>query len=627
LGLTCLLCLFGHDLLGYGSNMHKELPFLVADMPPLKEPVRSMMRNHAAYARIGGLLQDSGNLRRGEIESCTRLDGTLDPVKVVAILRKRRHPVAKIADEIEAWGIAGQWQWMSSHDPVTPEWYADAIHDAIVEGNGKKVAFLCGAVTHLAECLIGYHSRAMAAHGAAGRKLRREIEMAGRAPRIDFHAAQKIAIKSLTKMELGESLEAWYRRYLSERYLKWYPKVLQWRIADEEPGTPEHLKRANELGLFESMHVLKFCVKVFNEAVDGPPKDRYRGADVLVVLQTGLRDGAHLSYLTLMAKNGISYEMCSGHVAPDLSIYKAVIVLAGRYQMGLRVFFTNLAAYIMDGGNAVIVGEPAFGPEGPPGAWLGLKNGGRIKWTRRDVASTYENHVFVTDALRAFWGAGRVATDAAEPPESLRELAIDYKRKLSYRHMEGAIEFSKKNKAGAEICFDFVTGLADCTGGWIDLDGSRTERKIPFDVQELTAREIDGRPIIKTAPGERDVLFESGRRIVLLSKELRLPEGAARIVLSFSYRLTDSRRGTRRLQLLLSRAAGTPTCLLDDRIKGDDTTKAYALDLTKHAGQTVTLEFRLRNVGIYNYVGRSLLVEPVVLTLDAKEHAEPRRAP
>ena len=622
LALTCTLCLLGQDLMGYGSGTHRELPFLVADMPQLKEPVRRMIKEHAEYARIGGLLQDSGNLKRNELASCMRQDGTLDSAKVIALLRKRRHPVAKIADDIESWGIAGQWQWMGSHDPVTPEWYADAIHEAIVEGDGKKVAFLCGVVTHLAECLVGYHSRAMAVHGVGGKKLRREIEMAGRAPRIDFRAAHKVAIESFTDAELSESLETWYRRYLSERYSKWYPKVLQWRIADEEPGTPEHLKHANELGLFESANVLKFCVKLFNEAVDGPPKARYRGADVLVVVQTGLRDGAHLSYVTLMPKNGISYEMCSGHVAPDLSKYKAVVVLAGRYQRGIRAFFTNLATYVMGGGHAVIVGEPTFGPKGPPKAWLELKAPDRIKWSRRDVGDAYENHVFVMDALRTFWGADRVSTDAAEPPESLSELARDYKRKLSYRQVVGGIELSAKDRAGAEVCFDFAAGLADCSGGWIDLDGSRVSRKMPFNAQELAARKIDGRPTIGAEPGERSILFESGRRIAFLSKELRLPDGMARTVMSFAYRLTDSRRGTRRIQLLLTGAAGAPTCLLDDRIRGDDMTKAYALDLSKYAGQTVMLEFRLRNVGIYNYVGRSLLVEPMVLTLDAKARAE-----
>jgi len=297
---------------------------------------------------------------------------------------------------------------MSSHDPLTPEWYADAIHDAIAEKNGKKVAFLCGAVTHLAECLIGYHSRAMAVHGPTGKKYRSQIEMGGRAPRIDFRAAQKHAIESFADAELGESLEAWYRRYLAQRYSVWYPQVLRWRIADEEPGTPEHLGRATELGLFESAGVLKFCVKLFNEAIDGPREDRYSGADALIVVHSGLRDGAHLSYLSLMARNGIPYEVCASPVVPELSKYRAVVVLAGRYQEGMRAFAAKIAAYVSAGGHVVFVGEPVFGEEREPPEWAHAKSSARCRQIRRDVAQMYENHVFIMDTLREFWGRNRI---------------------------------------------------------------------------------------------------------------------------------------------------------------------------------------------------------------------------
>lgn len=627
LALAGLLSLAGRDAAGYGSNHHAALPFLVADMPQLREPVKGMIKSHAKYARIGAALQDSGNLRRGELDSCTRRDGMLDSAKVVDILRKRRHPVAQIADEVAQWGMAEQWAWMSSHDPLTPEWYADAIHEAIAEKNGKKVAFMCGAVTHLAECLIGYHSRAMAVHGPSGKTYRREIEMGGRAPRIDFDAAQKQAIDSFAKEEQDESLEAWHRRYLAQRYSVWYPQVLRWRIADEEPGTPEHLRRATELGLFESVNVLKFCVKLFNEAIEGPRRDRYSGADVLVVVHSGLRDGAHLSYLSLMAKNGIPYEVCASPAVPELSKYRAAVVLAGRYQKGMRAFASRLAEYLNRGGQVVLVGEPVFGQEGEAPEWADVRDSDRLKRSRRGVEQSYENHVLIMDALRAFWGADRVPANAAETPESLCALAREYRRKVSYRHIERPVEISDEEEPSMAIFLDLASGLADCTGGWIDLDGSRAEHKIPFDMAELAARAIDGRPIIKAVPDEGSILFESGRRIVFLAKEVRLPDRAAKIVLGLSYRLTDSRRGTRRLQLFASQRAGEPTCLLDDRIRGDNTVKDYALDLTRYAGRSVKLELRLRNTGIYNYVGRSLLVKPRILIQHKSTSSRPKPAP
>jgi len=630
--MTLWLC--PAKLFGYGSADHARIPSLLIRMPQLREPIRRMIRENMEYAIIGALLQDSGNLRGAELERCAGPDGTLDPGKVAEILRKRKHPVKKIADEIAKWGLAGQWPWMSSHNPLTPDWYVDSIRGALREGNAEKAAFLCGAVTHLSECLVGYHGRAMAGHGRTGKKYRREIDMAGRPPVTDFDAALKRAIETLTSDELDEDLGAWYRDYIGRRCAEWYPKVLRWRIEDQDARTPEHFRRRGELGLFESSHVLKFCVKVCNQAVEAARQDRLNGADVLLVVHTGLRDGANLSYLSLMAKNGISYEFRAATTVQDMSRYKAVVVLAGMYLKGMDDFFRALGAYAHNGGRIVLVGEPAFGSESAaPREFAFLKDSPNVKWTGRGVDKRYENHVFIMDALRGFWGEGRISTDAAETSRTLCALAEEFREKVGFRHVAPQARLSDADRRRANVIFDFVDRLAGLSGGWIDLAGTRVERKIPFDMRKLVSRDIDGRPIIKPVSGDacgevplpgatkpwRGVLFESARRTVFLAAKIRLPRDASRIALSFSYRIWENRGGTRRLQLFM-RCAGTRRCLLDERIRDNrseaGSVKAYSFDLTAWAGREIELEFDLRNVGVYAYRGTSVLGEPRILVVE-----------
>ena len=610
-------------LFGYGSADHLVIAKLVADMPQLKAPIAKILKANAEYLRAGALFPDGGSLKVGELAACFDSTGALDADKVVVVLKKKNF---RLAEELATWQIADQWPWMSSHNPAAPDWYVDAIHKALIEGNDKKTAFLCGAVTHLSECLVGYHSRAMGAHGATGKKYKKQIQMGGDAMAFNFPQAYASVSRKFSENELKQNLADWYRCYLFQRYER-YANVLQWKIADENLPTPEHAKKGEELAQEETIAVFKFCVKLFNEAATDPFKPHYNGAEVLIIVHAGLANGANLSYFTLMSKNNITYEFCSQTLMPDLSKYKAVIVLAGFYQPGMRACWESLANYIKSGGKVILVGTPVFGPEGTD-EFKSLANAANLKWCRDNVDYRYDNHRFVMDALRQFWGEARINQDAADSPKWLCDLAEQYAAKIAYHHCAKTMELSDTARAKMRILFDFSARLADCRGGWINLDGTITEKVLPFDMEELVDRPIDSRPIIKLVTIEQKpedalpeqsssrqrILFESSRQIVFLTRELSLPLMKP-IILSFSYNLRGRTKPARHLQVTVEDKAKKITCLLDQRIEAAGKTKvvkSYNFDISAWAGQKIKIDFRLRNVGRYTYVADSFLESPAL---------------